>query len=203
MSEQKRIHIILPLVVAGIICTVVLLSVEHLASEKIIENAQKHQLRVIDSVMPLPYDNEPHRDVIQVVDPGYLGNNNAVSIYRVRKENNPVGLIMMPIIARGYTGNISLVVGIAYDGTLLGVNVIEHQETEGLGDQIHQDNSDWINGFKNRSINNTPLERWAVKDDGGDFDQLSGATITPRAVVNAVRQSLEFYQMNQDRLYLE
>lgn len=203
MNEQKKIHIILTLVVTGIICTVVLLFIDHLASEKIIDNAQKHQLRVIDAVMPLSYDNEPHNDVIEVINPGYLGNKNAVSVFRVRRKNTPVGLIMMPIIAKGYSGNISLIVGIAYDGTLLGVNVLEYQETEGLGDQIHQDKSDWMDGFKNRSIDNTPLELWAVKDDGGDFDQLSGATITPRAVINAVRQSLEFYQMNRDKLYLE
>ncbi len=94
-----------------------------------------------------------------------------------------------------------MVIGIAYDGTLTGVRIISHKETERLGDNIHQDKSNWILGFNDRSLENTDEKKWAVKKDGGDFDQISGATITPRTVINIVYKVLEYYSENRDSFY--
>jgi electron transport complex protein RnfG len=96
-----------------------------------------------------------------------------------------------------------LLVGIHVDGSLSGVRVVAHRETPGLGDAIEEERSDWILGFTGKSLQNPSLQQWAVKKDGGAFDQLTGATITPRAVVKAVRQALLYYQDKKDALFAQ
>lgn len=196
-------EIIIPLVLLTLACTVLLYISNELTREKISDNARETRLGVINSVMPLPHNNKLYDDSIQISEPGYFGNTDSVMVFRARMDKQPVGVAMMPISAKGYNGNIQLLVGIAFDGTLLAVRTLQHNETEGLGDQIDHNKSDWINRFSGLSLDNTPLENWAVKSDGGNFDQLSGATITSRGVINAVRKSLEYYKLNRDRLYLE
>ncbi|MDX1654282.1 MAG: RnfABCDGE type electron transport complex subunit G, partial [Candidatus Competibacteraceae bacterium] len=95
-----------------------------------------------------------------------------------------------------------LLVGVNWDGTVAGVRVLAHRETPGLGDGIEAERSDWIESFQGKSLGNPPAQQWAVKKDGGAFDQFTGATITPRAVVGAVRRFLEYYRVNRERLFL-
>ncbi|MEZ5582829.1 MAG: RnfABCDGE type electron transport complex subunit G [Candidatus Competibacteraceae bacterium] len=83
------------------------------------------------------------------------------------------------VIAKGYSGDIVLVMGVAPDGKLLGVRVVSHSETPGLGDKLELAKSDWILSFNGRSLIDPQPGRWAVKKDRGDFDQWTGATITP------------------------
>ena len=101
----------------------------------------------------------------------------------------------------GYNGNITLLAGINRDGSLRGVRVVSHKETPGLGDAIEAEKSDWIRAFSGRSLRDPAAEQWTVQRDGGEFDQFTGATITPRAVVNAVRMALEYYEANRGRLF--
>jgi electron transport complex protein RnfG len=109
-----------------------------------------------------------------------------------------VDAVILPVIApQGYTEAIRLIVGIDASGTVIGVRVTQHKETPGLGDQIETTKSDWIYAFNQTSLRNPSLNQWLVKKDGGDFDQLTGATITPRAIVKAVKNSLEFFQANR------
>lgn len=192
---------LLPLVAIAFVCALILVITNTLTHERIADNARIQQLKVCYTVMPLSYNNDLYNDKIEVIEPDYLGGDHAVSIFRARNNGEPVGLVMMPIIANGYNGKIEVAIGVALNGTLLGVQVIEHRETEGLGDGIDQNISDWITNFTNHSLANTQIESWAVEKDGGVFDQLSGATISPRSVINAVRKSLEYYQIKQDRLY--
>jgi electron transport complex protein RnfG len=192
---------LLPLVAIAFVCALILVIANALTHERIADNARIQQINVYNAVMPLSYNNDLYNDVIEVIEADYLGGDHAVSIFRARNNGEPVGLVMMPIIANGYNGKIKVAIGVALDGTLLGVQVIEHRETEGLGDGIDQNKSDWITNFTNHSLANTQIESWAVEKDGGVFDQLSGATISPRSVINAVRKSLEYYQIKQDRLY--
>lgn len=117
-----------------------------------------------------------------------------------RRDDETTGIILPSIAPDGYSGNIELIVGIRADGTLAGVRVVSHQETPGLGDRIELRIDDWILGFEGKSLDDPPRERWQVRKDGGDFDQFTGATITPRAVVNAVRRTLEFFEQNRARL---
>ena len=191
-----------PLLGVALVCAVLLLIADELARERIADNARREQLKIIDEVMTLPYDNDLYTDVIEVVDAAYLGSSGNVKVYRARRDGEPAGLVLMPVTARGYSGNIQLVIGIAYDGALTGVRVLSHRETEGLGDGIDQRKSNWITGFSGHSLDNTPPDGWAVTSAGGEFDQVSGATISSRGVINAVRNSLEYYRLNRDRLYL-
>jgi electron transport complex protein RnfG len=104
------------------------------------------------------------------------------------------------ITAQGYAGPIELILGLDTRGQILGVRAIAHAETPGLGDKIEASRDDWILGFNGLSLSDPPSERWAVKKDGGDFDQFSGATITPRAVVGAIKTGLAFFAAKRDTL---
>jgi Na+-translocating ferredoxin:NAD+ oxidoreductase subunit G len=196
-------RLFIPLSVIFLACTVLLYVTDKITRARITENSRIMELRIIDTVMPLGHDNDLHDDYIEVSDPDYLGSNSNVTLFRARRAALPVGVVFMPVTARGYSGNIQLVIGVAYDGTLLGVRILKHQETQGLGDRIEHTKSAWINNFTGRSFAGIPPVDWTVQADGGRFDQLSGATITSRGVVNAVRKALEYYNANRDRVYLD
>ena len=117
------------------------------------------------------------------------------------KRDGEVTAVLLPLVApEGYTEAIRLIMAVDRNGELLGVRVIRHKETPGLGDQIESGKTDWIRGFVGESFDKTPPEDWEVKKDGGEFDQLTGATITPRAVVRAVARGLRFYTENRSVL---
>jgi electron transport complex protein RnfG len=111
--------------------------------------------------------------------------------------------VLSPVTAPGYAGDIALIVGIYADGTVAGVRVIRHKETPGLGDKIEVERNPWIQGFSGKRVGDPPLERWKVKRDGGDFDQFTGATITPRAVVAAVRRALLYVSNHREAVFGE
>lgn len=116
------------------------------------------------------------------------------------KEGNVAAVLLPAVNPNGYTTDIRMIVGIQPNGDLAGVRVIEHRETPGLGDKIDRKKSDWILSFNGKSLENTADSLWAVKKDGGEFDQFTGATITPRAVVTSVKQALEFFQQHKGEL---
>jgi len=122
-----------------------------------------------------------------------------VTLYRALKGPD-VTAVAFEISGQGYGGPIQLILGIGADGKILGARALAHAETPGLGDKIEATRSDWIRGFEGRSLGDPPPERWAVKKDGGDFDQLTGATITPRAVVKAIKGGLELFECNREAL---
>lgn len=152
-------------------------------------------------VPPDSHTNDLFRDVIEVQDPTLLGSRAPVQVYRARRNGEPVALVLTPEAPDGYSGAIRLLVGIDPEGTLIGVRVISHRETPGLGDAIEAERSDWILNFDGRSLGNPPAAQWRVRRDGGVFDQFTGATVTPRAVVNAVRKSLIYFEQHRDRLF--
>ena len=159
-------------------------------------------LRGIQALIPpSSFDNDISSDSAAVTDPELLGSREPVPVYRARKHGKPVALAMEPVAPDGYGGDITLLMAIAYDGTLLGVRVVNHQETPGLGDAIEVTKSDWITKFNGRSLSNLSDSQWHVKKDGGVFDQFTGATITPRAVVKAVYKCLQYYAKHRERLF--
>ncbi|MCX7896515.1 MAG: electron transport complex subunit RsxG [Rhodocyclaceae bacterium] len=122
-----------------------------------------------------------------------------VTVYRARKA----GLVTAAVFqtsARGYAGEILVLIGVDREGRLTGARVLKHTETPGLGDKIEIGKSKWILSFTGKSLVNPPAARWAVKKDGGDFDQFAGATITPRAVVAAVKNGLEFFATHREEI---
>lgn len=170
--------------------------------ERIAANERATLLRKLHQLIPPEiHDNILLEDTLTVTDSALLGTTGPVTVYRARKDAQPVALVITPVAPDGYSGSIKLLVGINVDGTLSGVRVVAHRETPGLGDAIDESRSDWIHLFDNRSLGDPPLERWGVKKDGGNFDQLTGATISPRAVVKAVRQALLYYRDHQEALF--
>lgn len=164
-------------------------------SERKVLLAQFHELLADDS-----YDNDLLEDAIQISDAALSANGKAVTIYRAFRGNTPVALFATPI-ASGYAGSIKLLVAVRADGTLIGVRTLASQETPGLGDGIELTRSDWILDFNNRSLADPVLDDWQLKKFGGDFDQLTGATITSDAVVSTVREFLIYFEHNQQDLF--
>jgi electron transport complex protein RnfG len=173
-----------------------------ITKSQITDNQKKTLLKQLNSLISTDlYDNDLLNDKIEITDKEHLGTTAQVSFYRARKQNQPQAIIFMPLAPDGYGGSIQLLVGITIEGTLLGVRVVSHQETPGLGDLIEEKRSTWIYSFNGLSLEHPPLEKWAVRKDGGIFDQFTGATITPRAIVKAVKKSLIFVQSQKDQLF--
>ena len=169
--------------------------------ERIAKNEQDRLLRSMREVLPsMEYDNDVLEDTVLVEAPGIGDADDMVTVYRARKAGLPVAVVMKVTAPDGYSGAIRLLVGIDTDGKLTGVRVVTHRETPGLGDGIDIARSQWISGFDGKSLDSPPLESWAVKRDGGEFDQFTGATITPRAVVNAVRNALLYFRAHKAAL---
>lgn len=170
--------------------------------ERIAANERAFLLRSLADVLPEDgYDNAVHDDVITVTDRALLGTPAPVSVYRARLRHRPVAVVMTPVAPGGYSGPIKLLVGVLADGSVSGVRVVAHRETPGLGDKIDIERNDWILGFDGRRLGAPPRERWAVRRDGGVFDQFTGATITARAVVSAVRDALLYFEAHRDELF--
>ncbi len=170
--------------------------------QRIIKNQEQALLDNLNVLIPADlYDNPLLEEKIQVTDPDFLGTNKAISVYRATKQGKPIALALNVIAPDGYGGAIKLLVAIWANGELAGVRVLQHNETPGLGDGIEAQRSDWIYQFKGQSLDNTTQAQWRVKKDGGQFDQLTGATITPRAVVKAVYLSLLYYQQHRETLW--
>ena len=147
------------------------------------------------------YDNRVVEDRIEITAPEWLGTDGPVAVYRARKNGQPVALFATPTAPDGYSGPIQLLVGVYADGSLAGVRVLGHKETPGLGDGIDEKRSPWILAFAGKSLDNPRPDAWKVKKDGGAFDQFTGATITPRAVVKATRTFLEYVKTQRERLF--
>ncbi len=182
-----------------------LLGVRYVTAPVIAEAERQTLLNTFSEVLPTAlYNNDPLSDTIQIADPNYLkllGSSEPVSVYRAFKDQQPAGVIFTTIAPNGYTGNIYILVGVFPDGRVSGVRVVKHAETPGLGDKIEIAKSNWILSFNGRSLREENVPRWAVKKDSGDFDQFTGATVTPRAVVGAVKNALMVVNDMQGKLY--
>ena len=172
-------------------------------AQRIAENERAQMLHNLNAIIPQTrYDNQLLNDIITVDEPS-LNAGLPVTVYRARMGGKPVAAIMTLTAPDGYSGPIKLLVGIYHDNTVAGVRVITHRETPGLGDQIDLQRSDWILGFTGSSLGNPVADSWACKRDGGVFDQFTGATITPRAVINAVKSALVYFEQHQDELFAQ
>ena len=180
-----------------------LVAVTYTGTKDIIAEAQRKVLEAnLNQLVPADrYDNRITEDAIEVTAPEWLGTDQPVKVYRARKDGQPVALFATPYAPDGYSGPIQLLIGVYADGTLAGARVLAHKETPGLGDGIEERRSPWILAFTGKSLGNPEPARWKVKKDGGAFDQFTGATITPRAVIKATRKFLEYVQTHQAQLF--
>ena len=147
------------------------------------------------------YDNNLVKDTISVEPSPLLGNKKNIDVYRAKKNNQVIAVIIEAVAPDGYSGEIKTLVGIDQEDKILGVRVIAHKETPGLGDYIEIDKSQWIKNFNLKSLDKVSEKKWAVKKDGGDFDYISGATITPRAVIKSTYKCLLYSKENKKRLF--
>tara|TARA_R110001592_G_scaffold221500_1_gene476328 strand:+ start:842 stop:1543 length:702 start_codon:yes stop_codon:yes gene_type:complete len=169
-----------------------------LTEERIAEQAARAEAKALFEIIPeSAHNNDILRDTLILPASDRLATGGPLTVWVARQDGRPVGMIMPAIAPDGYSGNIKLLVGIDLEGTVLGVRVIGHKETPGLGDRIEIRKSDWVKDFEGRSLGNPPPREWNVKKNGGVFDQFTGATITPRAVVKAVQKSLIYFRQNQ------
>ncbi|HEY9210088.1 MAG TPA: electron transport complex subunit RsxG [Methylotenera sp.] len=145
-------------------------------------------------------DNKLLKNVVEIAPNDLLGNKTPSKAYIARQDHKFAAVILEAIAHDGYSGDIKLLIAIRADGTVSGVRVLTHKETPGLGDYIDIAHGNWIKLFDDESVEKTPAEQWKVKKDGGKFDYMVGATITPRAVVKAVAKALQFYEQNQHEL---
>ncbi|MEH6502839.1 MAG: electron transport complex subunit RsxG [Cycloclasticus sp.] len=169
--------------------------------EKISENERLFVLKNLRELVPESlHDNDLLANSLHVSDPKVFGNEQEVTLYRAFKHEQLVAVIASPTAPDGYNGSIKLLVAIKENGELLGVRAVLHHETPGLGDAIDTNKSDWVHSFNGLSLLNPKPKSWRVKRDGGVFDQFTGATITPRAVVKTVLRTLQYYQKNKEAL---
>lgn len=179
------------------------LSISYFVTKTPIEESDARAKRIfLNQVIPSNlYDNNLVKDTISVEPNPLIGNKKNIDIYRAKKNNQVIAVIIETIAPDGYSGEIKTLVGIDQEDKILGVRVITHKETPGLGDYIEIEKSQWIKNFDLKSLDKMTEKEWAVKKDGGDFDYVSGATITPRAVIKSTYKSLIYAKENKKRLF--
>ena len=186
----------------AVVGTTLVALTEYSTTEAIADNERAVLLRNLHALLPPDrLDNDIVTDTLMLEASALLGTDTESLVYRARAGGEPVAAIFNSIAPNGYSGRIHLLVGIYVNGEIAGVRVGKHAETPGLGDAIEIRKSAWITGFDGRSLDNPGPQGWAVRRDGGEFDQFTGATITPRAVVEAVRNTLLYYQANADMIF--
>lgn len=195
-----RVALILAAILAAVGLLVLLLTQGTRAP--ITRNEAAQIMKVLRTVLPPGgFDNEPQFDRILVHSPAWLGSDEPQPLYRARLHGQAVAAVLTVVAPHGYMGPITLLVGVTADGRIHAVRALSHEETPGLGDRIDRSRSDWIDGFSGHSLADPPADRWQVRRDGGDFDQMTGATITSRAVVAAVHDALLYFAQHREEIF--
>lgn len=176
------------LALAAVGCVALVSGVNQLTAPEIVRQSQAQQLALLKEVLPAGHqDQQLLQQCLQISAPADFGVSSH-RLYRTEYQGQPV-YVTQATAPDGYSGNISLLTAIGADGTVFGVRTVAHKETPGLGDKIELKRHRWILSFDNLQVQSADDKRWAVQKDGGQFDQFTGATITPRAVVAAVKRA--------------
>ncbi|MDW6003468.1 electron transport complex subunit RsxG [Vibrio mangrovi] len=181
--------------------TGVVATTHYLTQNRIEQQEQKQLLSILDQVIPPQAHDNVLSDACTIVNIPYLTGQPTLHAYVASQNNTPTGLAIETIAPDGYNGAIKLIVGIDNEGVITGTRVLSHQETPGLGDRIDLRITDWILAFTGKKVTAENESQWKVRKDGGQFDQFTGATITPRAVVKAVKRITQFVDQNREQLY--
>jgi len=180
----------------------VLLGVTNCSTEDTIQQRLNEDLiKSVEEVVPAAlYDNYMLQDTLTIPSAEFNIGANETLVYLAKKSGKVTAVCFKFIAPDGYSGAINMIIGVDRDGNILGVRVLSHKETPGLGDKIEVAKSDWILNFVGRSLDNLTPAQWAVKKDGGIFDQFAGATITPRKSVQAINRALQLFKAHQAQL---
>ena len=189
------------LIALAMLAAGLLAGVDRFTAPRIADNIAEQRLKGLRAILPAnSYDNEPHLDIRTARHAELLGSEAPLPVYRARLGQEPVAAVLTVIAPNGFSGRIHLLVAIDVDGVVTGVRVIEHRETPGLGDRIEAGKSDWIRGFSDLTSSG-PRGEWVLKRDGGSFDQITGATVTSRAVLNAVRNAVIYFADHRREIF--
>ncbi|PKG57990.1 electron transport complex subunit RsxG [Shewanella sp. Choline-02u-19] len=185
----------------ALLCTGLVAVVNQLTFAKIKQQEQIELARVLHQIIPDElHDNELTEHCITITSVDFLGTDKPLPAYIATKEGIGIAIAIETVAPDGYNGDIRIIIGLDKSGTVLGVRTLSHQETPGLGDKIERRKSDWVSSFKGLSILSDKDKRWHVKKDGGEIDQFTGATITPRAFVKAVKKATLYFNAHKDEL---
>ncbi|MBU1689889.1 MAG: electron transport complex subunit RsxG [Gammaproteobacteria bacterium] len=186
-------------VILGTFCLgfgIVLAISDSITVDDIAARALEDRLNSLSEVIPASiHDNNLVTDAITMKNE----RDKEITVYRATKGGKVTG-IAYEIFGSGYAGQMKLMMGLDTQGKILGVRVLAHKETAGLGDKMEVKKSDWILRFTDLSLGNPPPDKWKVKKDGGQFDQFTGATITPRGIIDAIRSGLELFAANKEQM---
>ena len=185
-----------------VVGTLSLAIIHHTTKAPISKAEAAVRMNLFGQILPASlYDNDLLQDAVKFPSGGDLANRDETMIHRARLKGAPSAVILEATAPDGYSGDIKLLVAIKSSGEIVGVRVLDHKETPGLGDYIDIAHSNWIKNFDAQSLDKTNDDAWFVKKDGGQFDFTTGATITPRAVIKAVHKVLKFYQAHQQVIF--
>lgn len=194
----------LTLVVFALVFTALLAYVFNITKAPIEKSEAEARMALFSQIVPVSmHNNDMLKDAITIAPNELLGNKQPTIANRARVDNTPTAVILEAIAHDGYSGDIKLLIAIKFDGSIAGVRVLAHKETPGLGDYIDILKGNWIKLFDGESLSKTSEPQWKVKKDGGQFDYMAGATITPRAVVKAVHKALKYFEANKELLFSE
>jgi electron transport complex protein RnfG len=184
------------------VCTLLVAATYRVTAERIAANEQAWLERSLEPALSgVFFDGSVTDYKVELEPPHDLPGTDTAIIYRVFSEDEPAAALFAVTARDGYSGPIRILVGVEMDGTISGVRIVEHRETPGLGDRIHQSRSDWVHQFDGRSLTDPVEARWLLEVDGGEFDQITGASVTPRAIIKAVRDTLLYFDENRDELF--
>ncbi|MDH3576827.1 MAG: electron transport complex subunit RsxG [Gammaproteobacteria bacterium] len=192
------------LAVIAAICTALVALTYSLTAERIVANEQAWLERSLQPALSgLFYDSGVTESKIVIPPPHDLPGSEAAIIYRVYAEGAPVAALFVVSARDGYAGPIRILVGIDTMGVVTGVHVLEHRETPGLGDRVDSTKSDWVKQFNGHSLLDPEPTGWAIKGDGGQYDQLTGASVTPRAIIKAIKETLLYFEAHSEEIFAE
>ncbi len=190
------------LALVAAICTMLVAGTYRMTAPRIAAN---ERVLLEQSLQPalagIFYDSGVTESRVVIPPPHDLPGRDPAVVYRVYAAGEPVAALFAITAPDGYAGPIRILVGVDLQGAVSGVRILSHRETPGLGDKIDASRSDWIYQFDGRSLGNPELAGWAIRDDGGEFDQLTGASITPRAVINAIADTLVYFAAHRDEIF--
>ncbi len=187
------------LAVLAAICTALVAFTYHITAPRIVANEQAYLEQSLAPLLAgIPYTNNLSESTLVIPPPHDLPGKGPATVYRVYSDNKPVAALFAVTAEDGFSGPIKLLIGIDVTMNITSVRILEHRETPGLGDLIESSKSDWLTQLDKTSLASPPRDSWSIKRDGGVFDQLTGASITPRAVINAVKTTLLYFEENRD-----
>lgn len=192
----------LTLAAIAAICTSLVATTYHLTADRIAANDKALlEQSLHPALSDLFYDSGVSESRLVLAPPHDLPGSDEALIYRVYANDEPVAALFVVTARDGFSGPIRILLGVDMDGIVTGIRILKHRETPGLGDKIVATRSDWVQQFPGRSINDPAVTDWAIRRDGGSFDQLTGASVTPRAVVKAMRDTLIYFEANREQIF--